>query len=202
MPDDHSLIYASVATPGSPVALTATMYNFDVQLSDVDRHVYETLAIRAARHPSETEEFLSTRVLAYCLEFADGIDFGRGLSEPDEPALAVRDLTGALRVWIDVGSPDAARLHRASKAAPRTVVYTYKDPAVLARQLAESADRIHRADAIEIRGISRLIVDALVGGLERRTQFGLAVTDGHLYLTIDGQTVEGAVTIEKPVQSG
>src|SRR4051812_2041356 len=100
------------------MALTATVYNFDVQLSDVDRNVYETLALRVARHPSETEEYLVTRVLAYCLEYTEGITFSKGLAEPDEPAVVVRDLTGALRVWVEVGAPTADRLHKASKASP------------------------------------------------------------------------------------
>ena len=106
---------------GSPVTLTATIYTFEIRLADVDRGVYETLALRVARHPSETAEYLVTRVLAYCLEFAEGIAFTQGLADPDEPAIAVRDLTGALRVWIDIGAPDAARLHRASKAARAAV---------------------------------------------------------------------------------
>src|ERR671918_849308 len=118
------------------MALTATIHNFDIQLADVDRGVYESLALRVARHPSETEEYLLTRVLAYCLEYTEGIAFSKGLAEPDEPALAVRDLTGALRAWIEIGAPDAARLHKASKASPRVAVYTHKDPAQVVRQLA------------------------------------------------------------------
>src|SRR5262249_5408242 len=157
------------------MALTATIYNFDIQLSDVDRNVYETLSLRVACHPSETEEYLVTRVLAYCLEYADGIAFGKGLSEPDEPAITVRDLTGALRTLIEVGSPDAERLHRASKASPRVAVYTHKDGSVLARQLAGA--RIHRAESLEIYAISRPLLDALVARLDRRTKFDLAVTE-------------------------
>jgi uncharacterized protein YaeQ len=176
------------------MALSSTIYNFDVQLSDVDRNVYETLAMRAARHPSETEEYLVTRVLAYCLEYAEGIAFSKGLAEPDEPAVVVRDLTGALRVWIEVGSPDADRLHKASKASPRTVVYTYKDPGGLVRQLAGS--RIHRAESIEVRGIDRPLVDALVARLDRRNAFDLAVTEGHLYVTIGGETLEGRLDVQ------
>ena len=118
---------------------TATVYSFDVELSDVDRGVYESLALRVARHPSETEEYLLTRVLAYCLEYREGSRSRAGLADPDEPALAVRDLTGALLTWIEIGAPDAARLHKASKAAPRVVVYTHKDPAALVRQLAGRA---------------------------------------------------------------
>ena len=99
------------------MALTATLYNFDIDLVDADRSVYEALALRVARHPSESEEYLVARVLAYCLEYAEGISFSSGLSDPDEPALAGRDLTGTVRVWIEIGSPDAARLHQAIKAA-------------------------------------------------------------------------------------
>jgi uncharacterized protein YaeQ len=173
------------------VALTATIYNFDIELSDVDRGVYQTLALRVAQHPSETPEFLVTRVLAYCLEYTEGISFGKGLAEPDEPAITVRDLTGALRAWIEVGSPDGDRLHRASKASPRVAVYSVKDASQLARQLAGS--RIHRAASIEIHGIARPLLDELVTRLERRTAFALAVTDRHLYVTIGGETFDGIV---------
>ena len=113
------------------MALTATIYNFDVQLADVDRGVYESLSFKVAQQPSETEEYLLSRVLAYCLEYTEGIAFSKGIAEPDVPALSVRDLTGTLKVWIDVGAPDAARLHKASKASPRVAVYTHRDPARL-----------------------------------------------------------------------
>jgi uncharacterized protein YaeQ len=165
------------------VALTATLHTVDVELSDVDRHVYETLALRVARHPSETAESVVARVLAYCLEYAEGIAFGPGLSEPDQPALAVRDLTGALRVWIDVGAPDADRLHRASKAAPRVAVYTHKDPGPWLR--AHPGARLHPLD--------RELVAALAERLEKRVALALSVTEGHLYATVGGETLEGDV---------
>jgi len=110
------------------VAQTATIYNFEINLSHPDRGVYESLSLRVACQPSETPEYLLTRVLAYCLEFTEGISFGKGLAEPNEPALSVRDLTGAVKVWVDVGAPDAARLHKSSQAASRVLVYTHKDP--------------------------------------------------------------------------
>jgi uncharacterized protein YaeQ len=174
------------------VALTATIYTFEVELADVDRGVYQSLALRAARQPSETAEYLLTRVLAYCLEYVEGIGFSRGLAEPDEPALAVRDLTGTLQAWIEIGAPDAARLHKASKAAPRVAVYTHKDPAQLLRQLA--GERIHRAAALEIYGIDRALLAALVARLKRRMVFNLAVTDRNLYVTFGDTTVAGIVT--------
>lgn len=173
------------------MALTATIHSFDIELSDTDRGVYETLALRVARHPSETEEYLVTRVLAYCLEYADGVSFSKGLAEPDEPALAVRDLTGALRVWIDIGAPDAARMHRASKAAARVVVYTHKDPRTVARQW--SGERIHRASELELYHVDHALLAALVARLERRMVFALSVSGGQLYITIGGDLLEGPV---------
>jgi len=101
------------------MALGATVYAFKIELADSDRGVYVPLDLRVARHPSETEDHLLTRVLAYCLEYTEGISFSNGLSDPDQPAISIHDLTGVLRVWVDVGAPDAARLHRAAKLAPR-----------------------------------------------------------------------------------
>jgi uncharacterized protein YaeQ len=178
------------------MALGATIYNFDVELSDTDRHVYESLALRVARHPSESEEYLVARLLAYLLEYGDGIEFSRGVSDPDEPAIAIRDLTGAITTWIDIGTPDAARLHKASKAASRVAVYTHKDPAQFLKQLA--GERIHNADALELYAFDRALVGALVGRLERRVAFSLSVTDRELYLSIGSDNLTGAVTRLNP----
>ena len=153
--------------------------------------MYETLALQVARHPSESEEHLVARVLAYALEFTEGITFSRGLSEPDEPAIAVRDLTGAIRVWIEVGTPDAARLHKAGKSAPRVAVYTHKDPAQLMGRLA--GERIHRLDALELYAIDRNLVSALVDRLDRRMGFALSVADRELYVSIGTETLSGRV---------
>ena len=171
------------------MALSATIHHFGIRLSDVDRGVYETLALRVARHPSEAEDYLVARVLAYCLEYTEGIAFSRGLSDPDEPPIAVRDLTGALRAWIELGAPDAARLHKASKAAPRVALYTHKDPAQLQRQLA--GERIHRADELELYAFDRGMIDELKARLERRMDFDLSVTDRHLFLSLGGATLSG-----------
>jgi uncharacterized protein YaeQ len=174
------------------MALGATIHNFDVELSDTDRHVYESLALRVARHPSESEEYLVARLLAYLLEYAEGIEFSRGVSDPDEPTIAVRDLTGAIKTWIDIGTPDAARLHKASKAASRVAVYTHKDPAQFLKQLA--GEKIHNADALELYAFDRALVTALVERLERRVAFSLSVTDRELYLSIGSDNLTGAVT--------
>src|SRR5260221_2253341 len=101
------------------MAIGATVYTFLIAVSDVDRGVYESLELKVARHPSETLDYLVTRVLAYCLEYAEGIAFTRGLGEGDEPAIWIHDLTGKLSAWIEVGNPDPPKVHRARKAAPR-----------------------------------------------------------------------------------
>ncbi len=175
------------------MALTATIYNIEIDLSDIDRGVYESLALRVARHPSESEEYLLTRVLAYALEFSDGIEFsGGGLSDPDEPTISVRDLTGRLRTWIEIGNPDAPRLHKAAKAAPRVAVYTHKDPEQLVGRL--SGERIHRAEAIELWAMDRSLIAQLAARLDRRMTFAMSVTDHELFLSIGSDTLTGAVT--------
>lgn len=174
------------------MAAGATVYNFDIDLADADRSVYETLALRAARHPSESPEYLLTRVMAYALEFAPGIAFSTGgLSDPDDPALSVRDLTGALRSWIEIGAPDAARLHRASKASPRVVVYTHKDAGRLAQRL--SGERIHRAELVELYAIEAALIAELAARLERRMAFALSVSERELFVSIGKETLTGRV---------
>ncbi len=176
---------------GVSVALTATIYNFTIDLADADRGVCETLDLRVARHPSETEEYLATRLLAYCLEYTEGIAFSKGVSDPDNPTIAVCDLTGAFVAWIDIGAPDAARLHRAGKAAPRVAVYTHKDPVRLIRQW--SGERIHRAAELELYSFDRALIDGLVARLKRRMACTLSVTGGHLYVAFDDGALEGVV---------
>ena len=174
------------------MATGATIYNFDIDLADSDRGVYETLALRLARHPSESEEYLVTRVLAYAMEHAEGIAFATGgLSDPDEPAITVRDLTGAVRVWIEIGSPDAARLHKASKASPRVVIYTHKDAERLVLRL--SGERIHRADALELYAIDPTFISALTSRLDRRMAFALSISDRELFVSIGDDTLTGQV---------
>src|SRR5262245_10428207 len=175
------------------MSLTATIYNFDIDLADHDRGVYETLGLRVARHPSESEEYLWTRVLAYALELVEGIEFSRGgLSDPDEPAIVVRDLTGRIRSWLEVGAPDATRLHKAAKAAPRVTVYTHKDPSQLVNRLA--SERIHKADAIELYAFDRGFINGLSGVLDRRVAFALTVIDRELYLSIGDRTFTSRLT--------
>jgi uncharacterized protein YaeQ len=173
------------------MALPATIYRLHIDLSDVDRSVYESLDLRVAQHPSETLRSVLTRVLAYCLGYEKGIAFTRGLAEPDEPALCVRDPQGALRAWIDVGVPSAERLHKASKAAPRVVVFTH-DPEALAR--AARARPIHRAADLEVHALDPALLEALEETMERTARWELVRTEGQIYLTVAGRTLAGTVT--------
>lgn len=155
------------------MAAGATMHTFEVELADTDRGVYEEITLRAARHPSETEAYLVTRVLAYCLEHEEGITFSEGISATDAPAVLVRDLGGKLLAWIEVGAPDAARLHTGSKAAERTKIYTHRDPAKVLAQW--SGARIHRASEIVLHSFDPGFIDSAVATLERRNTITLTV---------------------------
>ncbi len=128
------------------MALGATVYTLDIDLSDSDRSVYETLALRVARHP---------------------------------------------QAWIDIGSPDASRLHKACKLAPRVAVYMHRDPAQFLRNL--SGERIHRAGALELYALDRALVTALAAKLERRMAFALSINERELYLSIGDDTLTGVV---------
>jgi uncharacterized protein YaeQ len=180
------------------MALGATIYSFNIDLANSDRGVYQPLELRVARHPSESEPYFLTRVLAYCFEYDEGIAFSNGLFEPDEPTIAIRDLTGMLRVWIDVGAPEAARLHRASKAAPRVVVYTHKDPRQLSARLG--GERIHRIEALELYALDQEWLASLAVRLERRMTFSLTIAEQHVYLTLGEATLP--CVIEKIAISG
>jgi uncharacterized protein YaeQ len=103
------------------------MYNLTIELADIDRSVYEPLELRMARQPSETLEYMLMRVLAYCLEYKEGIVLTVGVAAGSDPAILIRDLTGKTTAWVEVGTPDPQRIHRGLKLAGRAAVYTHKD---------------------------------------------------------------------------
>jgi len=173
------------------MAIGASIHTFTVQLADVDRGVYEDLSLRVARHASETDAFMVTRVLAYCLEFEEGIAFSEGISSTEEPAVVVRDATGRLTAWIEVGAPDAARLHHGSKLADRTVVYTHRDPAKVLPLW--SGKRIHRAESITLHSFDPGFIEAAVAALERRNTVTLSIIERLVYLEINGAVVSSPV---------
>jgi uncharacterized protein YaeQ len=175
------------------MALSATVYHLQIDLSDVDRNVYQQLDLRVARHPSETMRYLLTRVIAYCLLWEEGIAFSKGgLSDPDEPAAWVKDLQGNLRVWIEVGTPSAERLHKASKACPRVAVFTHANPELLKK--AARAKPIHRAGEIEVYALDAAFLDALDAATDRNTSWTLVHTEATLYLSSAGTYLSAPVT--------
>ncbi|MEN9935644.1 MAG: hypothetical protein RLZZ387_2223 [Chloroflexota bacterium] len=177
------------------MAQTATIYTLAIELSDVDRGVYESLDLRVARQPSESAEYMATRVLAYCLEYEEGAAFSQGIAAGDEPAVWVRDLTGQPTAWIEVGLPDAERLHRGSKLAGRAAVYTHRDVEQLLGQLA--GKRIHRAEEIPIYTFERGFVGRVAALIERRTALAISVTERQLYVDIGGQSLSSALLVHR-----
>ena len=174
------------------MALTATIYNFATQLADIDRGVYENLDLRLARQPSETAEYMLMRFFAYCLEYEEGIAFTEGVAAGDEPAVLIRDLTGRVTGWFEVGAPDADRLHRASKLADRVAIYTHRPIRQLLGEL--SGKKIHRAGEIPIYAFDPAFVKEIAEALDRRTNIALSITERELYLDLAGRTFSTTVT--------
>ena len=167
------------------MALSATVSTFRVELADIDRGVYDSFEQRVAQHPSETTDYLLTRVLAFALEFTDGIAFTRGVSTGDEPAIVVRDATGDLRAWIEVGAPPAERLHRGSKAAARTALYTHRP---IAKVLAGYAGKtIHGRESIPVHAFEPAFIERAAAAIGRRNRLALTVNERQLLLDINGE---------------
>ncbi len=157
----------------------------------MDRGVYEALELRVARHPSETAEYMLTRVLAYALEYREGIVMTEGVSSGDDPAVLVRDLTGQLVAWIEVGMPDAARLHRARKLVDRVAVYTHRDVRQLLAQC--SGQKIHRSEDIPIYAFDRAFIDEVAATIERRTALSVSMTERELYIQVGDRTFQSTL---------
>ena len=180
------------------MALPATMRRFEIALADSDRGVYEELDWRVAQHPSESERYLVARASTRALEHADGLEFSKGgVSDDDEPALIQRDLRGDLVAWIEIGSPSPDRLHKASKACRRVVVYAWKQPEQLAAAIVERG--VHRADQLVLNALPAELLDAVATTLDRTNRWELAVAGGALFLTIGGRLHEGVV---RPIAIG
>jgi uncharacterized protein YaeQ len=174
------------------MALNATVYTLTVELSDVDRGVYESLDLRMAREPSESADYFLVRLLAYCLEYAEGIRFTQGVAAGDEPAVWIHDLTGRLLAWIDVGLPDAAHLHKGSREAERAAVYTHRAVEQLLSQL--SGKKIYRAEEIPVYSLDPRFVSDVAERIERRASLSITRSDGELFVDVAGQSFRSAIT--------
>jgi len=164
------------------MAQPSTLYRFKVSLSDVTRGIYDTLSLPVAMHPSEAPAFLITRVLAYCLNVTEGIEFTQGIGNPDDPALWVKDRTGVMLLWIDVGNPAARRMHKASKAAKAVRIYTYRDPAILLKEM--DGQDIHRKGDIEVFSLPPKFLSDVGETLERHNPWQLLRDEDEISLTV------------------
>lgn len=174
------------------MALPSVVRRFELTLADSDRGVFESLDWRVAQHPSESERYLVARVIARALQHTEGLDFSKGgVSDDSEPALVQRDLRGDLRAWIEIGSPSPDRLHKASKASPRVVIYAWKNPEELAAAIVER--KVHRAEAIELYAFDADFLDGAAAQLDRNNRWDLSVAGGSLYLTVGELLLESEV---------
>ena len=171
------------------MALSATIINFTLELADIDRNIYDTVEFRLAQHPSENTKRVVIRVLARALSHQEGLEFGRGLSNVEEPALWLKDPQGRVDLWIDVGAPSASRLHRASKEASKVLVVTDKNTTGLQKEWA--GQRIHRAEEIPVVRIPPDLTASLAETLGKQNRWVITLTDGYLNIGIGDQSLDG-----------
>jgi uncharacterized protein YaeQ len=168
------------------------LYRFQIELSDIDRNVYETLDFRAALHPSEAAPYLLTRVLAYAMSTQEGLDFSPGgLGDPEAPALKVTNMQGGIDHWIEIGNPSARKLHKAGKTAKKVSVFTYKNPEVLLQEIR--GNDVHRASEIEIYAFDAKFLDQLENHLEKNNRWSLLKQQGQIDVTVKDETITGEV---------
>lgn len=167
------------------------IHTFTVQLADMDRGVYDDLTLRVARQAAETEAFMMTRLLAYCLEFTEGIAFSEGIAATDEPAVLVKDPTGRIMAWIEVGAPDAERVHYGSRLAERTAIYTHRDPQKVLASWA--GKKIHQPEAIVLYSFDPGFIDDAAAALARRSTLTLSITERELYLEVNGTNLHSPI---------
>lgn len=169
------------------MAQGATPYKVHLELSDTDRGIYESLRRTVARHPSETEERLITRILAYGIWYEERLAFGRGLSDVDEPALWTHSLDGRVEHWIEVGKPSAERMSWASRRTDRVSVLVYGSSRVWADQTLASVAGL---DNLHIAALPQAEMDLLASDLPRTIDLGLMITDGVLYVSDGNRQLE------------
>jgi len=162
-------------------------------LANVDQNIYETFDLRIARQPSESAAYMFMRIIAYGLEYAEGIELTQGVAAGSEPAIYIRDLTGDVLAWIDVGLPSAEHVHRGSKIANRSAIYTYRDMNQFTAQLM--GKKIHQAAEIPIYALHRPFVEEVAQWIDRRSKLVLSLSEGVLYISVDEKS--HSATVEK-----
>lgn len=174
------------------MALKATIYKADLQITDMDRHVYGEHALTIARHPSETDERMMARVLAYALYAEEGIAFTKGLFDVDEPEVWVKNLVGEITLWIDLGQPDDARIRRACSRADQVVVLCYGSGCeVWWKQIASKLTRFTNLTVLQLPAATSQALAALA---ERSMRLQCMVQDGEIWLNSETESVPVALT--------
>jgi uncharacterized protein YaeQ len=162
---------------------TTTLYRFQIDLSDVDQGIYKTLDLRMAQHPSESNAYLVTRLIAYVLNEREFLEFSpEGLGDPDAPAVSAKTPGGEILLWIEIGNPSARKLHKAAKAAKQVKVYTSKDPAMLLKEIRDN--KVYHAESIGIFSIDPKFLETLAKRLERKNAWGIILHEGTLNISI------------------
>ncbi len=171
------------------MAQTSTLYRFKIDLSDIDRGVYENLEFRVAQHPSETSIYLLSKVIAYIVNAQEGIEFSpQGLGDPEAPAVRALDLNGTMALWIEIGSPNPKKLHKATKAAKVVKVYTYKDPKPLIAEL--NSQTVHKLETIKFFALKPKSLDELSQSLQRDNRWNVIVQNDVLTIHFGSVTME------------
>lgn len=171
------------------MALKATVVKAELTISDLDRHHYATYPLTLAQHPSETDERLMVRVVAFALFASERLEFGKGLSTDDEPDLWRRDYTGEIEQWIDLGQPDESRIRKACGRARQVVVVNYAGRAA-DLWWDKHASALARLDNLTVIDIDAASVDALAAVMQRSMRFSALIQDGELQLMGDSGSVD------------
>jgi uncharacterized protein YaeQ len=179
------------------MALKSTIFKAELHVADMDRSHYDRHAVVIARHPSETDERMMVRLLAWALHADAALAFGKGLSTDDEPDLWRRDLTGAIDLWIDVGRPDERRLRKACGRAARVIVYAYGGSAV-ALWWEQARSRLERAGNLAVFVVPAPASQALAKLAKRTMQLHCTVHDGLVSFADDDERVEIEIATLKP----
>lgn len=176
------------------MALKSTVFKVELQITDLDRHYYESHALTLAQHPSETDERMMVRVLAFALNANDALSFGKGLSTDDEPDLWQKDLTGEVDLWIDVGQPDETRIRRAAGRARRVIVYSYSGRSAEV-WWKKTAAAVARTKNVSVVDIAPETVQAMAALTERTMQMQFMVQDGQAQVICGDVIVPVALTV-------
>jgi uncharacterized protein YaeQ len=171
------------------MALKATIFKAELQIADIDRHYYADHALTIARHPSETDERMMVRVLAFARHAHEALLFGKGLSTDDEPDLWRMDLTGAIALWIDVGLPDEKRTRRACGRAGEVFIYSYGGRAA-DLWWEQTRGRLDRTTNLTVVNLPLAATQALANLAQRTMQLQCTIQEGQIWFANSEQRVE------------